>query len=106
MKAILYQHIVQMKSKTLDRILYLFRVLNRDKVDLDGRYKPPLEPADMDVKSYHADYNDRTAYRIEHGLLYKSCIVLFHNQICRITVILMAPKSRHLDTSMAPNIAL
>jgi hypothetical protein len=67
LKKILMKHIQEEKSETLDRILYLLRAINHDKVDMKGRPRPPVEPAKRDARSYHAGYNDRTAYRIEHG---------------------------------------
>ena len=64
LKSILEKYIKQ-KFEALDRIVYLLRILNQDKVEMSGHPKPPVPAAVRDVKSYHAGYNDRTAYRLK-----------------------------------------
>jgi hypothetical protein len=66
MQKILIRHIKEHKNETLDRIIFLLRTVFHDKVDMQGRPRPPVEPAKRDARTYHAGYNDRTAYRIEH----------------------------------------
>ena len=66
----LLAHQLKHKSKPdFDRILYLLRSIDHDKVDMNGKPKPQAEPAIRDIQTAHGSYNDRTAYLEKHHKL-------------------------------------
>ncbi len=69
LKSLLAHHLKHKSKPDFDRVLYLLRSIDHDKVDMNGKPKPQAEPAVRDIQNAHGSYNDRTAYLEKHHKL-------------------------------------